>query len=76
MKRGWLNKTLLLGVLAGLCLPQVITCQIPELEGWYYGGLDTYYEDVWYEDVYYYEEYYDDSCYDGWGFDFWLDEWW
>jgi len=70
MRSGRIGKTLLLGLLATLCLPQVITCQIPDLEGWYYVTDEIWYEDVWYEDVYY-----DGSCCDGWGFDFWLDYW-
>ena len=78
MKALLLKSTLLGTLLAGVCLPQAITCNTPGLDRFHSGG---YYEELYYEDVYYYDDYYyDDYYYDyydgGWGFDFWFDDWW
>ena len=73
-----LKNAMLVGLLAGVCLPAV-TCNVPGLDGAYYRSWDGYTEDVWYEDTYYtYDDYYYDDycCDDGWGFDLWLDDWW
>ncbi|MFH1746875.1 MAG: hypothetical protein ABIG44_07490 [Planctomycetota bacterium] len=60
-----LKRTMLVGLLASISLPQVLTCQTPGVDGVYY---QDYYEEVWYEETYYEDYYYDD----GWSFDFWL----
>lgn len=77
MKNLLFKKAVLVGLLAGFWLPQMVTCDVPGLDGWYDGY--GYYDEYYYEDVYVYDEYvYDDCCYvdDGWGFDLWFDGWW
>jgi len=76
MKTTLLKRVMMVGMLTGVCLPQMM-CQ-PDAEfGPYWDGYyeDAYYYDDYYEDAYCCDEYYDDDYYyddGGWGLDFWF----
>jgi hypothetical protein len=75
MKATLLKRMLSLGLLAGACLPQTVTCR-PGGSAVIYGPSDYYYEETWAETTYYEDGYYtQDCCGDGFGFDFWYDQW-